>query len=402
MQDHAAFVQQDLKRYLDSKDFHSLFSKLVESVLEEKPDNPPLFLVRWLLEEFPHETLAISQHLRIPEDEEKGDHDDDEEDKKEEEEDDDDEDEDDSIAVDKVKRKQRAMAISGESLDPNDLQELLEDIPTIEKSEEAAERLLNIVESSPFLCNLHEDQKRRIVSAFKELPGETQAGENIITQGEFGDVLYLLERGEVDVLRRRGEEEEVVHTYESGSTFGELAIMYNSPRQATCRAKTSCKLWTLDRYSFKVLALAACIQRRERYMGFLSNVPVLSSLSDMELMALADALKENEFKEEEIVCSEGERGDLFYIIQEGEAIVTQRDEASGFENVIASLKQGKCFGEIALIANKNRTATVRAAPKQSLKALSIDRATFKRILGPLEVIMKRNMESYNDFFTQGI
>ena len=34
--------------------------------------------------------------------------------------------------------------------------------------------------------------------------------------------------------------------------------------------------------------------------------------------------------------------------------------------------------------------------------LAIDRATFKRILGPLDDIMRRNMETYNDFFSQGI
>jgi cAMP-dependent protein kinase regulator len=212
----------------------------------------------------------------------------------------------------------------------------------------------------------------------------------------------LLEKGEVEVFRMRGGEEELIHTYDSGSTFGELAILYNSPRAATCRAKTACTLWTLDRYSFKVLALAACIQRRELYMQFLGGVPLLSTLSNMELMALADATREVEYAGDEVVCLEGERGDFFGIIREGEAIVTQKDPDSGFEKVIAALKTGKYFGEIALITNKHRTASVRSAPKQILKVLTVDRATFKRILGPLDDIMRRNMETYNDFFSQGI
>jgi len=398
MQDHAAFVQKDLQSYLDTKDFHSVFTKMMESILEDKPDNPVLYMVQHLLEEYPHETILISENLRKPDDDlpptprsEGG----------KEDNSDDDDDEDDS-STDKIRRKQRAMAISGESLNPDDIKELLEDIPTHEKPFEVSESLLAVIGNSPFLGNLDIEQQKRIVAALKEAPAVVPPGESIINQGDFGDVLYLLEKGEVDVFRVRGGEEELVHTYEAGSTFGELAILYNSPRAATCRAKTECTLWTLDRYSFKVLALAACIQRRELYMQFLSGVPILTTLSTMELMALSDAMREVEYTENQVVCTEGERGEFFYIIKEGEAIVTQHDADSGFDKVIAALKPGKFFGEIALITNKHRTATVRSAPKQTLKVLTVDRATFKRILGPLDEIMKRNMETYNDFFSQGI
>lgn len=404
----------------------------VESILEEKPDNPVLYMVQHLLEQYPHETILITQNMRQPEEEAipdtprtEG---------LEENSDDDDDEEDDT--TDKVRRKQRAMAISGESLNPADLKELLEDIPVHEKTPEVSEALMATVSKSPFLGNLHIDEQRRIVSAFKPAD-DVPAGQDIITFGEFGDVLYLVERGQVDVLQVKGGEETLVHTYDPGSTFGELAILYNSPRAATCRARTACSLWTLDRYSFKVLALAACIQRRELYMLFLGGVPLLSSLSAMELMALADAIREEEYAAEEVVCSEGERGNFFAIIRQGEALVTQKEEEGG-EKVIASLKEGKYFGEIALITDKPRTASVRCAPKQVLKVLTIgewrggkcvhalliamlgchhsrggavcdylltchvDRATFKRILGPLEDILRRNMETYNDFFSQGI
>jgi cAMP-dependent protein kinase regulator len=374
MQDHAAFVQKDLQGYLDKKDFHSVFTKMVESILEEKPDNPVLYMVQHLLHEYPHETTLITQNMRTPGADEgipdtprsgNGNEDDSDED----------EEDDDASTSEKVRRKQRAMAISGESLNPNDIKELLEDIPIYEKSVEVSEALQAVVAKSPFLGNLSDDQQQRIVSALKEAPGVVPTGEDIIKQGEFGDVLYLLEKGEVDVFRIRGGEEELMHTYDPGSTFGELAILYNSPRAATCRARTDCTLWTLDRYSFKVLALAACIQRRELYMQFLAGVPVLTSLSTMELMALSDAMREIEYPENEVVCTEGERGDFFYIIKEGEAIVTQHDPDTDFDKVIAALKPGKFFGEIALITNKHRTATVRSAPKQTLKVLTVGKST---------------------------
>lgn len=367
MQDHAAFVQKDLQGYLDTKDFHSVFTKMVESILEDKPANPVLYMVQHLLDEYPHETILITQNMRKPEEDvpqtprSEGD---------KEENSDDDNDEDDGSA-DKVRRKQRAMAISGESLNPADIKELLEDIPIYEKPLEVREVLQGIIAQSPFLGNLDTEQRNRIVSALKAAPEVVPAGQDIITHGEFGDVLYLLEEGQVDVFRVRGGEEVFQHTYQAGSTFGELALLYNSPRTASCRAKTDCTLWTLDRYSFKVLALAGCIHRREQYMQFLGGVPILSPLSIMELMALADALIEREYSENEVVCKEGERGEVFYIIKSGEAIVTQHDADSGFDKVIAALKQGKFFGEIALITSKHRTATVRSAPKQTLKVLTL-------------------------------
>jgi len=51
-------------------------------------------------------------------------------------------------------------------------------------------------------------------------------GEDVITQGDIGDVFYLLEEGEVDVYVKKGDSDEMkVHTYKPGDAFGELAIM---------------------------------------------------------------------------------------------------------------------------------------------------------------------------------
>jgi hypothetical protein len=86
------------------------------------------------------------------------------------------------------------------------------------------------------------------------------AGETIIQQGDSGDCFYLLQEGTVEVFVRRGRngEESLTHTYGPGSTFGELSLLYNAPRAATCRAKTQCVLWSLDRLSFRVSLSSLC------------------------------------------------------------------------------------------------------------------------------------------------
>jgi cAMP-dependent protein kinase regulator len=223
---------------------------------------------------------------------------------------------------------------------------------------------------------------------------------DVIVQGDIGDTFYLLESGEVDVYIKKGSADELkVHTYKPGDAFGELAIMYNAPRAATCRVKTSAKLWALDRVSFKVIVVAAAMQKRETYKSFLNQVPILQSVTELEILTLADSLAEGKFEEGEVVCSQGEEGNFFYIIKEGEAECSQVD-AAGVSKVVATLTAGMYFGEIALLTSKPRQATVRA--KGQLKVLEIDRATFTRVLGPMDDIMKRNMDQYVKFASQSI
>ena len=75
-------------------------------------------------------------------------------------------------------------------------------------------------------------------------------------------------------------------------------------------------------------------------------------------------------------------------------------DASGNSRDVANLNGGNYFGEIALLTSKPRQATVKA--KGSLKVLALDRATFTRVMGPMDDIMKRNMEQYNKYAAQGI
>jgi hypothetical protein len=58
------------------------------------------------------------------------------------------------------------------------------------------------------------------------------------------------------------------------------------------------------------------------------------------------------------------------------------------------------FPEIALLTPKQRQATVRA--QGSLIVLALERATFTRVFGNLDEIMKRNMEEYNKYAASGI
>jgi len=170
--------------------------------------------------------------------------------------------------------------------------------------------------------------------------------------------------------------------------------MYNAPRAATCMATSSVRLWALDRVSFKVILMKTTISKRNVYKGFLQQVPILSQLTEYEILTIADALQEQSFTDGEVICKQGDTGNTFYIVKEGTAVCTQSD-GKGNQGEVARLGNGAYFGEIALLTSKPRQATVSVVG--DLQCLTVDRKTFKRVMGPLGDILQRNMEQYMKF-----
>ena len=84
------------------------------------------------------------------------------------------------------------------------------------------------------------------------------------------------------------------------------------------------------------------------------RVPLFADLDDKELKELASSFKERDFSAGETVASEGAGGIGFFIIDEGEAKVMRGDQE------VARLGPGDYFGELALIDEGTRTATLVA------------------------------------------
>jgi CRP/FNR family transcriptional regulator, cyclic AMP receptor protein len=86
----------------------------------------------------------------------------------------------------------------------------------------------------------------------------------------------------------------------------------------------------------------------------LKNVPLFSDLSDREAENVAKTMKQRTFQAGDTIAAEGSGGVGFFVIDEGEAVVTVGGDEVG------RLGRGDYFGEIALIAETDRTATVKA------------------------------------------
>ncbi|HSE49012.1 MAG TPA: cyclic nucleotide-binding domain-containing protein [Terriglobales bacterium] len=75
-------------------------------------------------------------------------------------------------------------------------------------------------------------------------------GEYIIRQGETGDCMYVLQSGEVEVVRRDGGREYCLAVLGAGEFFGEMALVERDVRVASVRALGDAQVLTLDKSSF--------------------------------------------------------------------------------------------------------------------------------------------------------
>ena len=115
-------------------------------------------------------------------------------------------------------------------------------------------------------------------------------------------------------------------------------------------------------------------------------------MDNYERSKIADSIKEHDFAKGEKVIQQGDDGSVFYLIISGEAYATKTLKLGEAPKEVKTYKAGDYFGELSLLKNEPRAASVSA--KTQLKVASIDRESFKRLLGPLDEILKRNMADY--------
>jgi CRP-like cAMP-binding protein len=214
------------------------------------------------------------------------------------------------------------------------------------------------------------------------------AGEDVIRQGDEGDNFYIIDNGQFDVF----VDDRKVITIGDGGSFGELALMYNAPRAATVRAVVDSVLWAVDRQTFRRILMDTTSRKRRMYESFLLEVPILQSLTSHERSKVADSLEPLYFSAGEIIIREGDgNANSFYIVEEGECTAFKKNK-NGDDDKVAEITKGGYFGELALLTDKPRAASVVA--KTAVKCVILDRASFVRLMGPCVDILKRNTSVY--------
>lgn len=117
----------------------------------------------------------------------------------------------------------------------------------------------------------------------------------------------------------------------------------------------------------------------------LKQAPLFEGLSKKELTALARLTDDLQLPAGRILCKEGSMGQEFFVIVDGEAEVTRKGKR------VAMRGGGDFFGEIALLTDTKRTATVKAATP--LRCFVLTRRDFRRLLDESPGVERKVMKA---------
>uniref|UniRef100_A0A2K5EUL0 cAMP-dependent protein kinase type II-alpha regulatory subunit n=1 Tax=Aotus nancymaae TaxID=37293 RepID=A0A2K5EUL0_AOTNA len=284
--------------------------------------------------------------------------------------------EDEDLEVPVPSRFNRRVSVCAETYNPDEEEEDTDPRVIHPKTDEQRCRLQEACKDILLFKNLDQEQLSQVLDAMFERI--VKADEHVIDQGDDGDNFYVIERGTYDILVTKDNQTRSVGQYDNHGSFGELALMYNTPRAATIVATSEGSLWGLDRVTFRRIIVKNNAKKRKMFESFIESVPLLKSLELSERMKIVDVIGEKIYKD-------------------GERIITQtksNKDGGNQEVEIARCHKGQYFGELALVTNKPRAASAYAVG--DVKCLVMDVQAFERLLGPCMDIMKRNISHYEE------
>ncbi|MEC7183104.1 MAG: cyclic nucleotide-binding domain-containing protein [Bdellovibrionota bacterium] len=78
-----------------------------------------------------------------------------------------------------------------------------------------------------------------------------EAGKFLMREGEESNTMYLIVKGQLEVLKRKGDIEKPIGQINEGDLVGEISFLDNSPRSASVRALTNSEILPIPRESFE-------------------------------------------------------------------------------------------------------------------------------------------------------
>ena len=251
------------------------------------------------------------------------------------------------------------------------------------KTDQSREFLINALTVNYLFESLGAEDMERIVECMK--PMSVKKGQTVIKQGDVGDLFFCLEIGSA-VASVDGVG--VVQTYQPGGCFGELALIYNSPRAATVQTSSDSEFWVLDLSTFRQILASTSSSKMLKRCEFLKKCVFLDPLGNDQIAKLASALDVSTYEDGEYILRQGEVGDSFFIIESGAVKCTQV-KSNGREVELITLGNGDYFGEMALMLNETRHANCIAVGET--KCFTLDRSKFNVLLGSVQDLLQRRM-----------
>ncbi|HYU18070.1 MAG TPA: cyclic nucleotide-binding domain-containing protein [Chloroflexota bacterium] len=248
---------------------------------------------------------------------------------------------------------------------------------------EVPSEYLEALATLPFLREASRPELLRI-ALHLELREEA-AGTILVRQGAPGDRFYLIRAGSVRVGKLTSEGRAIqLATLGPGDYFGETALVVRVARTASVIAESNVRLLALDAGHFRRWigqrdALASEVRKSLADRRRLAELPLFRGTGPAELDRLAARFLITRYSAGDVIVRQGEPGDRFFLIVDGRVEVI-REEPDGPRR-LAELSVGEYFGEMALLHDAPRSATIRALT--AVETYTLSAADFHDLLGRL-------------------
>ncbi|CAD8171703.1 unnamed protein product [Paramecium pentaurelia] len=255
----------------------------------------------------------------------------------------------------------------------------------IPKSKEQSERIKQRMQAGFMFSALNDKEIEIVVGAMEEKI--FHKAEYVIKQGEEGNVLYVVDTGELDCFKNYGKGDIFLKTYYPGESFGELALLFQSPRAASIIVKSDkAILWQLDRETFNLIVKEASIKKRQQFENFLENWDLLKEIKDpYDRLKMSDALFEKQFKKGDIILQQGQKSNEIFIVEQGRVGVNKNNQ-----KLFELTKLGDYFGDQSIVAGTVESFTYVA--EEEIKLMYIPKKSYSSTLKEIEGTLMKNIQ----------
>ncbi len=280
--------------------------------------------------------------------------------------------------------------IEGRDVEPADTPLLREKFTGVPHWGDVNEAIAYIRDRVPVLAPLTPLQLREfLLDSAVRTPAP---GEVIFARNDYTDTFYSVVEGIVEIQISPTDPSRTVRLG-AGEFFGEMSLISGRRRSATVRAGPGCVAIETPRRSMNKLINSVADVKRVVDQTFLRRAIQAQIAPGVPAEILAPRIER--FRPNDILFRQGEAGDCLHLIRRGSVMVTR--EVGGREIVLAYAPAGQYVGEMALMSDSMRTATVRAAV--AVETIRLEGEPFKALMDREPAVREQVARVYKDRLT---
>ncbi len=191
-------------------------------------------------------------------------------------------------------------------------------------------------------------------------------GNTLFSEGDVDHVNVYLLSGQVGLFNGSAQ----VDLAEEGSATARFPLAHQLPRKFTAKALTNLTIVKIDsRILSEALAEHESSGQQveevsfedsdDDWMSQLLQSRVMQNIPAANLQGVMMRMQEQEVKTGDMIITEGDEGDFYYLLHRGKALVLKYNEVSGEQVEVAKLGPGASFGEDALLSDSPRSSSIK-------------------------------------------